>query len=156
MILEQYLGIRWYMPTTLGEVVPKTDAITFGGINRSEEPSFVSREISLRESSRWNKENHLWLRRNRVGHSLVVSHAHNWWSVIPCDPSPKGWPSWIEPRQPYRDHPEYYALVNGHRRMSHYSAGASSVHGGEVCTTNPEVIRLFAEAAIDSSGKISG
>ena len=92
-----------------------------------------------------DKEGARWLRRNRVGHSLVLSMSHNWWSIIPCDPSPRDWPSYLESRQPFRNHPEYYALVNGRRLMSHYGDHM----GGQVCTTNPDVIRIFAETAIE-------
>ena len=143
--LEKYLGMRWFMPTELGEVVPRTDSISLPAIDLRESPSFLNRSISFSGYDQHDKEGARWLRRNRVGHSLIVSCSHNWWSIIPCDPSPRGWPSYMEPRQPYRDHPEYYALVNGHRRMSHYGDRM----GGEVCTTNPDVIRIFAETAVD-------
>ncbi|OGV69217.1 MAG: hypothetical protein A3K19_23370 [Lentisphaerae bacterium RIFOXYB12_FULL_65_16] len=151
--LEKYLGIRWFMPGELGEVVPKAETLAFGEINLREAPSFVNRSVHFWNRSNTDKEGYRWLRRNRVGRSLIVSHSHNWWYVIPCTPSPKGWPSWLEPRQPFTDHPEYYALVNGKRKMSHYTIGSSNVHGGQVCTTNPDVIRIFAETAIDGFQK---
>ena len=132
------------MPGELGEVVPKTDSISLPAIELCEAPSFVNRSIWFAGYDQADKEGARWLRRNRVGHSLIVSCSHNWWSIIPCDPSPKGWPAYMEPRQPYRDHPEYYALVSGRRRMSHYGDRM----GGQVCTTNPDVIRIFAETAV--------
>ena len=62
-----------------------------------------------------------WARHNRAG-GLAMSTGHNW-----------GW----MPRGALKEHPEYYALREGQRR-----------EGQWLCTSNPAVAKLFAEAII--------
>ena len=108
--LEKYLWAdTLVIPGELGEVVPKTASISLPEIDRCESPSFINRSISFSGYDQGDKEGGLLAAAEPLGHSLIVSCSHNWWSIIPCDPSPQGWPSYMEPRQPYRDHPEYYA-----------------------------------------------
>ena len=51
----------------------------------------------------------------------------------------------ILPAKKYgEEHPEYFALVGG-KRQSHFV----SPRGNQVCTINPNVIRIFVEVAIE-------
>lgn len=149
--LEKYLGICWFMPGEIGEVVPKTKIVSIPKINLKEEPSFISRRIGYlgrynKKLGKFNrKEDLIWSRRNKCGWSLSTQFSHNWWYVLPL--SHKQWPSWFKKKRKlyYPEHPEYFALVNG-RRTSSYSVGRN---GGQVCTSNPEVVKIFIEAAKD-------
>ena len=143
--LERFVGVRWFMPGDLGEVVPKVSELSLGSVNLADAPAFVARNIYFSGGNFSKYEEKLWRRRNRVGKSLAVLHSHNWFKIIPCLPFPEDWPSWLEPRKTFLDHPEYYALVDGRRKLSH----TSKHHGGQVCTSNPDVIRIFAETAIN-------
>jgi hypothetical protein len=72
----------------------------------------------------WNSE--MWGRRNRLG-GLPANTGHDWQHVPPAK---------------YAEaHPEYYALRAGARKP-----------GGWVCTTNPDVIRLFVEGVAAEAG----
>jgi hypothetical protein len=56
-------------------------------------------------------------------------------------PGGQVWCYLVPPEKHFAEHPEYYALVNGERIPG-------SPHEGQLCTTNPEVVRLFAEAVM--------
>ncbi|GAH91421.1 unnamed protein product, partial [marine sediment metagenome] len=43
----------------------------------------------------------------------------------------------------YQDHPEYFALVNGERKVTD-----SKSHGNQLCTSNPDVIQEVAKNMI--------
>ena len=142
--LERYLGVRWLFPGGLGEVVPRRRVLTLGPVSIREQPAFVHRY--LQPARMRSKDVRLWLRRNRIGRSFVFNKAHNWAYVMPLPGAKKTWPKWKYRGMPYLSHPEYYALVNGKRVHTYNSQNR---HGGQVCTSNPEVISLFAEAAND-------
>jgi len=36
--LERFLGVRWLMPTSLGEVVPKTTSVQVGDVDIKQQP----------------------------------------------------------------------------------------------------------------------
>lgn len=65
---------------------------------------------------------------NRYG-GLSVPGGQVWSYLVPADTY-------------FLDHPEYYSLVNGQRIPA-------SPHSGQLCTTNPEVVRIVAKAACD-------
>ena len=145
--LERCLGVRWFVPGPLGEVVPKTAKVEVGEINLRDAPGFVSRDIGTPRGG-GNMEDNLWQRRNKAGHSLITEHSHNWAYILPLPPSPKGWPAWMEPKQPRLDHPEYYAMVDGRRVLTH-AVALDPIMSGQVCTGNPDVVNIFAEAAVE-------
>ncbi len=60
-----------------------------------------------------------WLRRNRAS-GRRIAHGHNLTNTVP-------------PKTYFDTHPEYYALVDGRRQPT------------QLCTSNPEVIRLSIE-----------
>lgn len=73
-----------------------------------------------------------WKRRNRMG-GLPMSTGHDW-AYLPAE-------------KYFKDHPEYYALRGGQRKPSPW-----------LCTTNPDVQRIFAEslsAQVKGKGRTS-
>jgi Domain of unknown function (DUF4838) len=115
------LGCRWFMPQAIGEVIPDNPALTWEVDARQEEPDFEYRQIwwaygGPQETAAAFRQ---WLLRNRVAFPGVM-HGHNLTNTVP-------------PEEFFDDHPEYYALVNGERMTS------------QLCTSNPEVIRLSIE-----------
>jgi hypothetical protein len=145
--IEEYLGVRWFMPTELGEYAPQKKKLIVPKADIQQSPDFVSRHLQVGT----DKDTVLWARRNKIGHSQIVSHSHNWYYIIPCYPSPAGWASWQTKRYPYKDHPEYYALVDGKRIMTHNGSGR--IHNGQICTSNKDVQRICAEVAAESLEK---
>lgn len=145
-ILERQ-GCRWFMPGPLGEIVPKRDAIVLEETDRLFVPRFFQREIgsgggegmSAEEVVDWEVKNRLnrdfnrrlvkgvWEKRGGFIQWQWIAHNYKW--ILP-------------PEKHFKDHPEYYSLYKGQR----FELGNEK---GNVCTTNPDVIRLFAEYVSD-------
>ncbi len=128
--LEEQVGVRWYWHDDLGTIVPQLDELKVPALNYTEEPDFVYRALPYgpNDAEGGQVASGEWGRRNRLGKSISTYHAHAWFQAVPID-------------QYAEEHPEYYALVNGERVTRHYSGH----HGGQLCTTNPDVIEIFAE-----------
>ncbi|UCH33761.1 MAG: DUF4838 domain-containing protein [Armatimonadota bacterium] len=124
------LGCRWFMPGDIGKVVPQRSDITVGPCDRIEGPDFNLRSMWYAWSSS-DPENTPaararfaeWCRRNRTG-GAKVGMGHN----LVHGPLP--------PDTYLRDHPEYYALVDGVRKPT------------QPCTSNPAVIDIVAREVI--------
>jgi len=126
--LLEKLGVRWFMPGELGEVVPQTKTISIGAIREVQNPDFLERKMWMGWSDRPPKvrqEHNLWCERNKLG-GLDLSIGHNLANIIP-------------PSRYFAEHPEYFPLIDGKRSV-----------GGDwqPCTSNPDVVRLVSEAAI--------
>ena len=133
------LGYRWYMPGALGESIPNCDSFKLHPLDKLVVPALKMRFIwyawglwckgyNTRESM---NEFHLWSKRNRVQNTTKYSAQHNSYRVFP-------------EKKYFKKHPEYYSLIQSKR---------VSGHKGQVCATNPNVIRIFTEAAIDKFTK---
>jgi hypothetical protein len=151
--IEKFLGVRWFLPTETGEYYAPMKKLALGEINLKDEPAFISRvlyvpESDSRSSAGSGRDYRLWQRRQKLGRSLIVQHSHGWYYIIPCHPSPEGWAKWEKKRYPYEDHPEYYALVDGRRVMTH-NVATGPIHNGQICTSNPDVQRISAEVALE-------
>ena len=150
--LERQLGVRWYWPGELGEVVPKSNSVVIGKIESSQQPDFAWRnrgpggalwgsatgpvEMHERERLLGISEEHqaqvrLWEKRTRWG-GLKIYGGHSLGEVFP-------------PEKYAKTHPEYYALINGNRAVP--GPDYDYKHGGQVCTTEPGVIRVAVEWA---------
>ena len=136
--LEDYVGVRWYMPTDLGENVPRHTTVTVPLGRRRVEPRFVCRQNhTLYRSAKGAGE--VWERRVRItNNDLDVPfnrYSHNIDDVIPRGPS-------AEVQEFIKTHPDYYPLFDGERYLPE---GADQ--RWQPCTTHPDVIRLAIEAA---------
>jgi|WetSurMetagenome_2_1015567.scaffolds.fasta_scaffold00667_7 hypothetical protein len=117
--LEKYLGCRMYTPTA--KIIPKLEQIILGKINDIEVPGILFRTTHYK--STWDAEYIDW-------HKL--SHGPNG--------ERNEWGLWVHtfnrllpPDVYYRDHPEYYALINGSRIPT------------QLCLTNPNVLKLVIQ-----------
>lgn len=131
--LEDVVGVRWYVPTELGENVPRHRTIAIPAARRRDEPRFVNRrnhgiDLSIRGAGA------TWRQRNRItSHSLDVPfnrYSHWLYKVLP--PSKYG-----------ETHPEYYPVRGGKR----FVPDKDNAQNWQPCTTNPDVVRLTIEAA---------
>jgi hypothetical protein len=138
--LESFLGVRFYWPDDLGTYVPKrTTLLIPGGTSISGVPHFPFRRLQYGpgyKNSRDEAASRLWGRRLRLGAAEGTNFYHNWRRVLN-----------VEERE-YKRHPEYAALVNGVRETG-YDGGN---HRGQVCTSDPEVQKIFVKAARASTG----
>ncbi len=115
------LGCRWFMPGEIGEVVPSKTKLLWEIKERTEQPDFPFRQIwwAYHGQEETAEAYRLWKLRNKVANPQIM-HGHNLTNTLP-------------PAKYWDSHPEYYALVNGKRRTS------------QICTTNPDAIRLVIE-----------
>ncbi|HEX9971405.1 MAG TPA: DUF4838 domain-containing protein [bacterium] len=150
--LEKYLGVRWFWPGELGEIVPKMKTIAIEQIDDTEEPDFKwrdrgpggalwgattgptemhARERLLGVTLKHQKEVELWEKRNKWG-GMKIYGGHALGEIIP-------------PEKYAKIHPEYYAWVDGKRAVP--GDDYDYKHEGQICTTNPEVIKVAVEWA---------
>jgi len=123
--LSRYLGVRWLWPGESGEVVPRRASLAVPDGEIRDAPDFPYRWFwytfrndgrSLAEFGAWRKHNLLSVQlRGHSGHSFSRHMA----------------------KVKFEEHPEYFALVGGKRRPI--------AKGRQVCTSNPDVARIFAE-----------
>ena len=110
------LGVRWYFPGEIGEVVPKLENIELPQVERTVRPDFPLRYLQWVYKSAGLPEDDLWwsLRLGGSG-SLellgLTQTCHGMKFVTTRDEMKK-------------EHPEYYALWNGKRATDHRECGA--------------------------------
>ena len=114
-------GCRWIMPGAIGACIPEKDAIALPVQHTRDEPDFSYREIWYAygcspEASQRRAE---WLRRNRM-HRPPIQHGHNLTGTLAV-------------HAPFEERPELYALEDGKRTKS------------QICTSNPEAVKLVAQ-----------
>ena len=131
--LERVCGVRWYMPTELGESVPRRPTLEVPMLDKRVEPRFVNRRNhGLNTSIRGHGA--AWRRRLRItSHGLDVPfnrYSHNLYTIFPS-------------RKHGQTHPEYYPFRKGRRVVPSHRDSSS----WQPCTVNPEVVGLTIGAA---------
>lgn len=127
--LSDYLGCRWYTPEF--SKIPKDKNISLESINRREKPVFEYREAWYNEAYKPN-----WAVHNRLNPSLktlpeemgggykIYPFVHTFYTLV-------------SPDKYFDKHPEYFSMVDGKRIGNK----------GQLCLTNPEVLRIATESA---------
>lgn len=130
--LEDVLGCRWY--TSSVSKIPKNPTIKFASLDIVQKPDFEYREPFYADA--WDAD---WAARNksngnapkldeaRGGKIEYIRFAHSFDELVPMD-------------KYYKDHPEYYSLINGERIGGQFK--------GQLCLTNPDVIRIVTETSL--------
>ncbi len=120
------LGVRWYMPGELGEIVPKAASIALPVVNRTAQPEFEVRTVSRPSISSPSADDALWYL--RIGANEQYGVLHHATRVV------------TEPAAQRERHPEYYALLpNGTRDIK--SARPSA------CLSSPGFVQEMAAYA---------
>jgi hypothetical protein len=125
--LEKYLGARWFWPGDAGTVIPHRDRVDIPDFESVEKPDFIERRITFDYATPGNP---LWARHNRLGYSLHLQMWHNWYHLLPEN-------------KYLKDHPEYFALVNGKRGVGDGATGA--VYGHQLCVGNIAMRTVFTQ-----------
>lgn len=116
------LGVRWYAPGEIGEVVPQHKSVSIESGQREFAPDFTTRRIWCRPP-----DEQRWMYRNRLGDATIpCGHSmHSFGTSLP------GWKERLA-----HEHAEYYSVVNG---KAGYFPNMS----------NPKVVDLLAARAIE-------
>jgi hypothetical protein len=130
-LLERHLGVRWFMPGEIGEVVPKAETIRIGTLRDIVKPAFDTRWVGTGEWSLKQRMNcHVSVEDEDVSVNWLW-HFHTFCILIP-------------PEEYYDEHPEWFPLVDGKRKRP----DKENSHSTQLCTSNPEVVRKLAEGMI--------
>ena len=137
------LGVRWFMPGPLGEVVPKLDSIRLSAVDLTVRPDFALRQM---DSNRWDlisKDEILWHLRlglNWDGDHLGNGRRHGIQAVLGRD-------------EMKREHPEYYAIWGGKRQTDYNGEGAPCLSAEGLLQEHVRYIRamfdLYDEPMVD-------
>ncbi len=122
------LGCRWFTPAV--SRIPKTRTITVGPLDETQTPAFEYREPFFSEAldRDWaarNKTNGSYQRLDAAvgGNVQYYPFVHSFDRLLP-------------PSRYFDQHPEYFSLIDGQRRAE----------GGQLCLTNPDVLRIGIES----------
>lgn len=123
--LERELGIRFYTPGVT--VVPKKTRYAFTWLNHSETPG-----VRVRNDFYYEAFEPVWAARNRVNGAMSFRPQPGglecYWAVHTFYPL-------LPPEEFFRDHPEYYSLLDGQRTADR----------AQLCLSNPDVLRIVTE-----------
>lgn len=123
--LEREMGVRFYTPKVT--VTPKKARYAFTSLNHSEKPG-----VRVRNDFYYEAFEPVWAARNRVngamGYREQPGGLECYWAVHTFYPL-------MPPDEFFKDHPEYYSLLDGKRTAEH----------AQLCLANPEVLRIVTE-----------
>ena len=129
-LLEKHLGVRWFMPGEIGEVVPRSNTLVIGTFEETEIPSFRVRWIESGD----------WALRQKMNVSIEVGDRpvginwrwgfHTHFKLIP-------------PEEYFDEHPDWFALYGRKRRRP-----TPGRQGQQLCTSNAELIEEMATRII--------
>jgi len=153
-------GCRWFMPGELGEIIPKRESIAAPEGEELHVPDFIQREIDGGASDPKRIEEIVdWAGKNRLNRIFGIRRYHL--RALPKEKRDAwdkrgGYLNWqwichnfswmVPPRQLFEPHPEYFAFHKV-ERVPMGSGDRPCYGGGNLCTTNEEVIRLCADYA---------
>jgi hypothetical protein len=129
--LQDQLGVRWFMPSELFELVPQAKTVAIPEMQRLVTPSFVCRLAS----ASWSADALAWGRHNRWdtdegGFAVPYAAGFRHWMYRVFPPSQWG-----------KTHPEIYPLLNGKRAIPENDGEQLA----QPCTGNPETVRIAIE-----------
>ncbi len=126
------LGVRWYLPGELGEVLPFIPSIALPALDETVHPDFALRQFNFRFGT-VGPETSQWAMRLGIRNNEKLQIAHGMDTMTGNDAI-------------FAAHPEWFALYGGKR---HYTPGSSK---NQLCYSNEELFRetvRFARAMLD-------
>ncbi|MHB8581539.1 MAG: DUF4838 domain-containing protein [Ignavibacteriaceae bacterium] len=131
--LLEMLGVRWYMPGPLGEVIPRRKDISFYAIDTTEQPDFTYRWVGQNDWSRRNKCNI----NIPIGKKIIGTKIWGKFSTFY---------NLLNPNVYFKDHPEYFSFYSGSRQKYNPRLGpkVGLDWNNQICTSNHEVIKQVA------------
>jgi len=127
-LLEEDLGCRWYSDEHVR--IPKRETLTFAPAQRTYVPA-----LKLRDPFYFVSFNEDWSLRNRTNAPWAKVREEWGGSMDYGDRFVHTFHAFLPPAKYFEKHPEYYMLDAAGNRNAH-----------QLCTTNPEVVRLVIES----------
>jgi hypothetical protein len=127
------LGVRWYLPGEMGEVMPSMKTIALPKLDETVRPDFALRQFNFRFSTA-GPETSKWAMRLGTRNDDKLQIAHGMANMTGNDAT-------------FAAHPEWFALYGGKR---HYTPGSSK---NQLCYSNEELFRetvRWARAQLDT------
>ncbi len=123
--LENELGVRWYTPEVTS--IPKRQKFDFNLINHYEEPS-----LQVRNDFYYEAFDPTWAAHNKINGAMGFRDQYGdiegYWAV-------HTFYRFMPPTEFFKDHPEYYSLIDGKR-----------IHKrAQLCLTNPDVLDVITD-----------
>ena len=135
-LLREKVGVRWYMPTRLGEEVPVHEQIVLEPMDVTLGPDIPSRSVDTRHYGTTGNRTSRGRRRDSMT-------RHIWDEVV--RPTERN----------RREHPEWFALTDREKLPDKdwmlkflWLDQQGRVRSNQLCTTRPDVLRMFAGAAL--------
>jgi hypothetical protein len=131
VLLDDYLGVRWFWPGPFGEHVPRAPTVEIPSLNLRATPKLSIRWIGMGYSNyhlpSFREAARKWARRSRLAWTRSAVFGHSWSSEF---------------KEDFSRHPEWFALVKGKRRPP------------QMCSTHPEVIERMVERVLKGKTRI--
>jgi len=118
------LGVRWFMPGEIGEVIPKISTVTVGPINITQRPDFPVRNFWEHSRGNMASECSEWKIHNKMNPRSQDVFG------VPSDGSVSG----FLPKELFADHPDWFALKKDGTRSKEHP-----------CMTSEGMIKHFVE-----------
>ncbi len=123
--LERELGCRWYTPAVT--LIPKKERYVFNYLYQKEAPA-----VRVRNDFYYEAFNPIWAAHNKIngamGYREQPGDVEAYWSVHTFS-------RLMPPDEFFKDHPEYYSLIDGERTTDHT----------QLCLTNPDVLKIITQ-----------
>ena len=131
------LGIRWYLPGELGEIVPKKNSIEIPLVDKTVRPDFAIRyfDIYFRHFANTSRDQTLW--QLRMGLSQAPELVGNGGGIC------HGIGNVIGREETKQAHPEYYKLMNGKRITA--DSGVPCLSSPGLFASNVKYVRALFE-----------
>ncbi|MBD3291649.1 MAG: DUF4838 domain-containing protein [Armatimonadia bacterium] len=123
--LEEFVGVRWLMPTDAGDDVPESRTIIVPDLDMMDAPFFLNRRVPYTQQR--EPEVIEWWARQKLGWSLYLSHGHNFRRTIP--------------QELFDEHPDWFPMFDGTR--------VPPTGRYKLCLSNEGLIEAFAQGAIE-------
>ena len=126
------LGVRWYMPGDVGEIVPKRKSITLPKLDQTVRPDFPMRILNFRPGV-YGRDVMMWGFRLGVRQPYGRQAAHGLHGMTDNE--------WT-----FKNHPNWFALYGGKRHNQ------SNIKNNQLCYSNEELFRetvQFARMQLD-------
>jgi len=130
--LLEKLGCRWF--TAEVSRIPKSQTLRVGPLDETAKPAFEYREPFFHEAELMD-----WAARNRMNgeHTQLDASTGGKFQYYPFVHTFR---KLVPPEIYFKDHPEYFSLIDGKRR--------DTENRSQLCLTNPDVLRIAVQTVL--------